>query len=112
MWLALYFFAFHFVFIKAWRPTEGEMEILRWTKISMDREMCGVQLRDRQRSKDLMLSWNETIDQLAMANSVCWHGHVLRRKDVHVLRRAVDVEGEGQRKKGRLKRTWKKQKKV
>ena len=36
-------------------------------------------------------------------------GHVLRRKDGHVLRRALEVEVKGQRKKERLKRTWKKQ---
>ena len=30
---------------------------------------------------------NETIDQLTMANSVPWYGHVLRREDGHVLRR-------------------------
>ena len=36
-----------------------------------------------------------------MANSVCWYGHVLRR--------ALDFEVEGQSKKWRPKRTWKKQ---
>ena len=43
--------------------------------------MCGVQFKDRKRDKDmiLMLCLNETIDQSAMANSACWHGHVLRR---------------------------------
>ena len=45
--------------------------------------------------------------KLAMKNSVHWYGHVLRRKDGHVLRRALDYEVEGQRKKGRPKRTWK-----
>ena len=49
----------------------------------------------------MMLDLNETIDQLAMANSVRWYGHVLRREDGHVLRRALDFEVEGQRKKGR-----------
>ena len=44
-----------------------------------------------------------------MANSVRWYGHVLRREDGYVLRRAVYFEIEGQRKKGRPKRTWKKQ---
>ena len=34
---------------------------------------------------------------------------MLNREDGHVLRRALDIEDEGQRKKGRLKRTWKKQ---
>ena len=39
----------------------------------MVRAMCGVQLKDRKRSTDLMfmLGLNETIDQLTMANSVC-----------------------------------------
>ena len=33
-----------------------------------------------------MLGLNETIDQLAMVNSVHRYGHVLRREDGHVLR--------------------------
>ena len=64
------------------------------------RAMCGVQLKDKKRSMNLMLmlGLKETIDQLAMTNSVCWYGHVLRREDAHVLRRALDFEVEGQRK--------------
>ena len=54
-----------------------------------------------------MLGLNETVDQLAMANSVLWYGYVLRREEGHVLRRALDFEVDGQRKKRRLKRTWK-----
>ena len=56
-----------------------------------------------------MLGLSETVDQLAMASSVRWYGHVLRLEDGYVMRRALDFEVEGQRKKGRLKRTWKKQ---
>ena len=44
-----------------------------------------------------------------MASSVRWCGHVLRREDGLNLRRALDFEVEGQRKKGRPKRTCKKQ---
>ena len=75
------------------------MGILRRTERSVMRAMCGVQLKDRKRSTDLMfmLSLNETIDQLAMANSVHCYGHVLRK--------ALNFEVEGQRKKWRLKRT-------
>ena len=77
----------------------------------MVRAICGVQLKDKKRSKDLMLmlGLNETMDQLAMTNSVCLYGHVFQREDGHVLRRALDFEVEGQRKKGRQKRNWKKQ---
>ena len=50
----------------------------------MMRVMCGVQLKDREITKDfmLMLALNETIDQLAMANSVHWYDFVLRGKMV------------------------------
>ena len=74
------------------------MGILQMTEI----KMCRVQLNDRKRSTDLMfmLGLRETIDQLAMANSVRWYGHVLRREDGHVLSRALHFEVESQRKKG------------
>ena len=72
----------------------------------MARAICGVKLKDRKRSTDLMfmLGLNETMDQLAMANSVCWYGYVLRREDDHVLRSGLDFEVECQWKKGRLQR--------
>ena len=37
---------------------------------------------DTKSTKDpmLMLDLNETIDQLAKANSVRWHGHALRKE--------------------------------
>ena len=47
----------------------------------------------------LMLGFDETLDQLAMVSSVCWHSHVLRREDDHVLRRALDFDAEGHREK-------------
>ena len=71
--------------------------------------MCGVQLRDRKISEDLVLCLNETINQLTMINSVHWYGHVLRREDGHVSKIALNFEVEGHDKKWRLKCTWKKQ---
>ena len=66
---------------EAWRRKESEMGILRRKGRSMVRAMCRVQLKDRNRSMDLMLmlGFNETIDQLAMANSACWYGHAEER---------------------------------
>ena len=48
------------------------MGMLQKAERSMVRARCGVQLNDRTRSMDLMFSLglNETINQLAMANSV------------------------------------------
>ena len=42
----------------------------------MVRAMCGVQLKDRKISTDLvfMLGLNETIDQFAMVNCAHWYG--------------------------------------
>ena len=60
------------------------------------RAMREVQLKDIKIAKNLMMGLNETIDQLAISNSVHWYGHVLKREDYHVLRRAVDIEVEGQ----------------
>ena len=44
-----------------------------------------------------------------LASSVCWHSHVLRREDGHIMIRALEFEVECQRKKGRPKMTWKKE---
>ena len=63
-----------------WCLEESEMQIL--------------QLKDRKRAMDLMLGLNETLDQVDMANSVCWCDHVLGREDRHVLRRVLEFEGE------------------
>ena len=92
---------------EAWCLKESKMGILRRTERSMARAMCGVQLRDRKRSMDLMFmqGLKETIDHLTMASSVRWYGHVLRREGGHISRRAFDFEIEGQMKKGRPKRT-------
>ena len=51
---------------------------------STARAIHGLQHSDRKKSKDLILmfSLNKAIDQLAMANTVHWYGHVLRREDV------------------------------
>ena len=49
---------------------ESEMGILRKKERSMVRQMCGVQLKDKKRSTDLMfmVGLRETIDHLAMVN--------------------------------------------
>ena len=67
----------------------------------MVRAMCEVQLKGRKISTDLMLmlGLNETMDQLDMANSVRWYGHVLRKEDGHDLSRALDFDIRCQRKK-------------
>ena len=57
---------------EAWWLKESEMGILRRTERSTVRAMCVIQPKVRKRAKDmmLMLGLSETIDQLAIANSV------------------------------------------
>ena len=73
------------------------------------RAMCGQKVVDKKTTEQMnMLRLKETIDRSATANGVRWYGHVLRRDDDSVLRVTLDLEVSGKRKRGRLKRTWKK----
>ena len=67
------------------------------------RAICRVQLKDVKTAVDLMLmlGLNEGVDQLSMADSVRWYGHVLRM--------TLDLEVRDHRTKGRPRRTWKQQ---
>ena len=96
---------------ETWCLSENEMAILRRTKRAMVRAMCGVKLMDKKRTVDLMemLGLEESVVQMAKANAVRWYGHVLRSDDGHVLRRALEFEVKGRRKRGRPKKTWRRQ---
>ena len=60
-------------------------------------------LMDMKSIKDLiqMLDMNETIDQLAKANSVRLYGYVLRKDKNNFIRRALDFNVKGTRKRSR-----------
>ena len=57
----------------------------------------------------VMLGLKETIDKLAKANGVRWYRHVLRSEEEDILRKALCFKVEDQRKRGRLRKTWKNQ---
>ena len=38
-----------------------------------------------------------------------WYGHVLRRDEVHVLRKPMEFEVQGKRRRGQPKKGWKTQ---
>ena len=56
-----------------------------------------------------MLGLKKTVVQMAKANGVRWYRHVLRREELHVLRKSLEFEVKGKRKRGRPKKTWKTQ---
>ena len=87
---------------ETWCLRENEMVILRRTEKAMVRTMCGAKLMENKRTGDLMemLGLKETVVQMAKANGMRWYGHVLRRDDWHVLRKALESEEKGKRKRG------------
>ena len=100
---------------ETWCLRENEIAILRRTERAMVRAMvrakCGAKLMEKKRTEDLMemLGLKETVVQMAKANGVRWYSHVLRRDDGHVLRKVLEFEVKGGRKRGRPKKTWKTQ---
>ena len=87
------------------------MEILRKTERAMVRAMRSAKPMEKKRTGDLMemLGLKESVVQMAKANGVRWYRYVLRRDDGHVLRKALEFEVKGKRKRGRLRKTWKMQ---
>ena len=73
-----------------------------WSKTDGEEE-------DRGPNGDVRIEGNSVVVQMAKANGVRWYGYVLRRDDGHVLRKALEFEVKGKRKRGQLKKTWKTQ---
>ena len=62
--------------------------------------MCGAKPMEKRRTEDLveMLGLKETLVQMAKENGVIWYGHLLRKGDRHILRKALGFEVKGKRK--------------
>ena len=56
-----------------------------------------------------MLGLKETLDRMAKANGVRWYGHVIRRYEDNTLKKAMILEVNGKRKRGRPKMAWRRQ---
>ena len=86
---------------------EKEMDIFGRT----ERAMCGAKLANRKNAENRMdmLGLNQTIDKMVKASGVRWLGYVLRKEDGDVVRSAPEFNFDRRRKRGRPKRTWRKQ---
>ena len=94
---------------ETWCLNEKEVAILRRTERAMLRAMCGVKLMDRKNSNELMamLGLTVSIEMAAKTNALRWFGHVLRTEEDNPVKKALNFEVDGKRKKGRPKSTWK-----
>ena len=79
---------------ETWPLGLNEIGILQRAERCMVRNMCADKLIDRKSTNDLMqaLDLNESIDQLAKANSVRWYGHILRKNEKNFLRKNLDYK--------------------
>ena len=70
------------------------MKFLRRTERAIVRSMSGVKLVDGKKMEDLMemLGLKETLDRMAKASGVRWYGHVIRRDDDNILKKATMME--------------------
>ena len=73
---------------------KNEMAILRRTERNSESNVW-YKTDGKKRTEGL----KETVVQMAKANRVRWYRHVLRRDDGHVLRKALEFEVMGKRKR-------------
>jgi len=74
------------------------MRIVRW--------MCDINVKDKVPSKELRetLGLDDIISELQQ-NRLRWYGHVLRKEDNDWVKKCMEYETEGARRRGRPKRT-------
>ena len=75
------------------------MRMLRW--------MCGVTKLDKIRNERIRVTTKVgEIAKKVQERRLKWYGHVMRRNEHYVGRRAVEMKVQGRRKRGRPKRRW------
>ena len=73
----------------------------------MSRWMLGLSRKDRVRNEEIRKRLGTTeMEKWCGQARLRWYGHVKRREDDYVGRRAMEMRMPGQRKRGRPKRRW------
>ena len=93
---------------ETWEMKVDDLRRLECTERRMLRWICGVRLTDRVRTAELYerMGVEEAIDRVVENRRLQWYGHVLRRDEGENVRRVLDIEVDGRKKKGRPKKTW------
>ena len=62
---------------ETWRLKENEMTILRKPEKVITKVMCGIKLKEKRSSQEVMdlLSSEETLNRQDKANRMRWYGH-------------------------------------
>ena len=93
---------------ETWATTRGQEARLEVNEMRMLRWMCGVTRRDKIRSEHIrgttgVVQASKKITEKRLK----WYGHVRRMKEEHIVRRMLDVEIPGKRRRGRPNLRWK-----
>ena len=93
---------------ETWEVTWGQEARLEVNEMRMLRWICGVTRRDKIRNEHII----GTTRVVQASNKITekrlkWYGHVRRMKETHIVRRMLDVEIPGKRRRGRPNLRWK-----
>ena len=69
--------------------------------------MCGVTRRDKIRNEHIRLTRVVQASMQITEKLLKWYGHVRRMKEEHIVRRMLDVDIPGKRRRGRPNLRWK-----
>ena len=94
---------------ETWATTRGKEARLEVNEMRMQRWICGVTRRDKIRNKHIRGRDNKSgaSVQENYRKQLKWYGHVRRMKEEHIVRRMLDVDIPGKRRRGRPNLRWK-----
>ena len=92
---------------ETWALTGRDENLLQGCDRRMLRRLCGVTLRDRVSSDEVLRRVGlESVLLKIREKRMAWFGHVYRRNEEDPLCRVKNVEASGRRPRGRPKKTW------
>ena len=92
---------------KMWAMRVEDMRRLERTERMMVRWMCGVTLKDRKRSEDLLEQLGiKSVAEVVRRNRLRWFGHVERMRADNWVSQCREIKVEGLRGRGRSRKTW------
>ena len=92
---------------ETWSTTKVIENMIKRNDCRMLRYMSHVKWEDGFSNEDVMRECGvEDVLMVLRRNRLRWYGHVKRREEGHIIRRAMELEVEARRGRGRPKKTW------
>ncbi len=92
---------------EAWALTKQLEDLLRSCDTRMLRYMAKIRWEDRVANEEVERRCKqESLVSVMRRMRLRWFGHVVRREEDHIVRRAMEFEVEGRRPAGRPRKTW------